>query len=99
MSTFSGMVTRDVYKRFFSKDASDKTQKFFGRVFVVIVAGVALFVAANSTQAIVMLGGLAVAYGFQMYPALMGLCYFPKLSTKAVVLGLFVGLLAVTLTD
>jgi hypothetical protein len=99
MSTFSGMMTRDVFKHYFSKDASDKTQKFFGRIFVVIVAGAALIVAAKSTQAIVMLGGLAVAYGFQMYPALIGLCYFPKLSTKAVVFGLIAGLIAVTLTD
>ena len=99
MSTFSGMVTRDVYRHYFSKDASDKTQKFFGRLFVIIVAAVALIVAAKSTQAIVMLGGLAVAYGFQMYPALLGLCYFPKLSTKGVVSGLIAGLIAVTLTD
>ena len=99
MSTFSGMVTRDVYRHYFSKDASDKTQKFFGRIFVIIVAAAALIVAAKSTQAIVMLGGLAVAYGFQMYPALLGLCYFPKLSTKGVVSGLIAGLIAVTLTD
>jgi Na+/proline symporter len=99
MSTFSGMVTRDVFKHYFSRDASDKTQKFFGRVFVVVVAGAALIVAAKSTQAIVMLGGLAVAYGFQMYPALIGLCYFPKISTRGVVAGLVAGLIAVTLTD
>ncbi len=99
MSTFSGMVTRDIYRHFFSKNASDKKQKFFGRLFVIIVAAAALIVAAKSTQAIVMLGGLAVAYGFQMYPALLGLCYFPKLSTKGVVSGLIAGLIAVTLTD
>ena len=99
MSTFSGMVTRDIYRHYFSKDASDKKQKFFGRLFVIIVAAAALIVAAKSTLAIVMLGGLAVAYGFQMYPALLGLCYFPKLSTKGVVSGLIAGLIAVTLTD
>ena len=99
MSTFSGMVTRDIYRHYFFKDASDKKQKFFGRLFVIIVAAAALIVAAKSTQAIVMLGGLAVAYGFQMYPALLGLCYFPKLSTKGVVSGLIAGLIAVTLTD
>ena len=66
---------------------------------VVVVAGAALVVAAKSTSAIVMLGGLAVAYGFQMYPALMGVCYFPWLTKKGVVLGLSAGLIAVTLTD
>ena len=80
-------------------DASDRVQKMSGRIFVIIVAGVALIVAANSTQAIVMLGGLAVAYGFQMYPALIGICYYKGFTRQGVVAGLVVGLIAVTLTD
>ncbi|MDA0747137.1 MAG: sodium:solute symporter family protein [bacterium] len=99
MSTFSGMVTRDLYRHYISPDASDSLQKMCGRIFVVVVTVAALFVAARFTGAIVMLGGLAVAYGFQMYPALMGICYFPRLTRKGVVWGLVAGLLAVTLTD
>jgi Na+/proline symporter len=99
MSTFSAMVTRDIYTKYISPGASDQTQKTTGRLFVVVVAGAALVVAANSSQAIVMLGGLAVAYGFQMYPALIGICYYRGFTTKGVVFGLVVGLIAVTLTD
>ena len=99
MSTFSAMVTRDIYKKYVSPGASDKTQKMYGRIFVVMVAGAALIVAANATQAIVMLGGLAVAYGFQMFPALIGLCYYKGFTTRGVVFGLIAGLIAVTLTD
>ncbi len=99
MSTFSGMVTRDIYRRYISPDASDRVQKLCGRIFVIFVALAALTVAATFTGAIVMLGGLAVAYGFQMYPALMGICYFPRLTRKGVVWGLVAGLIAVTLTD
>jgi len=99
MSTFSGMVTRDLYRKYIAPDATDAVQKLCGRIFVIVVTVAALVVAAKSTQAIVMLGGLAVAYGFQMYPALMGLCYFPKLPRKGIVWGLGAGLLAVTLTD
>ena len=99
MSTFSAMVTRDIYAKFISPNASDKNQKLSGRIFVIIVTGAALIVAANSSQAIVMLGGLAVAYGFQMYPALIGLCYYKGFTQKGVVAGLVVGLIAVTLTD
>lgn len=99
MSTFSAMVTRDIYARYISPDASDNRQKNIGRIFVVLVAGAALIVAANSSQAIVMLGGLAVAYGFQMYPALIGICYYKGFTTKGVVSGLIIGLIAVTLTD
>ena len=69
------------------------------RFFVVFVSGSALVVAANSSQAIVMLGGLAVAYGFQMYPSLIGICYYKGFNRKGVVAGLIAGLIAVTLTD
>ena len=99
MSTFSAMVTRDIYAKYVSPDASDESQKTTGRVFVVLVAAAALIVAANSSQAIVMLGGLAVAYGFQMYPALIGICYYKGFTRKGVVWGLIIGLIAVTLTD
>lgn len=99
MSTFSAMVTRDIYTKYVSPAASDDTQKMYGRIFVVLVAGAALIVAANATQAIVMLGGLAVAYGFQMFPALIGICYYKGFTTKGVVSGLIIGLIAVTLTD
>ena len=99
MSTFSAMVTRDIYAKFISPNASDKNQKLSGRIFVIIVTGAALIVEANSSQAIVMLGGLAVAYGFQMYPALIGICYYKGFTQKGVVAGLVVGLIAVTLTD
>lgn len=99
MSTFSAMVTRDIYKRYIAPDASDSAQKLSGRLTVFMIALAALVVAAKSTSAIVMLGGVAVAYGFQMYPALMGVCYFPWLTRKGVVAGLAAGLVAVTLTD
>jgi len=99
MSTFSAMVTKDIYLKFIKSNASDKTQKQIGRLMVILIAIVAIFVAANTSSAIVMLGGLAVAYGFQMYPALIGLCYFKWFSTKGVLFGLIAGLITVTLTD
>ena len=99
MSTFSAMFTKDIYARYISKKSSDSELKTIGRFFVVFVTGAALIVAANSNQAIVMLGGLAVAYGFQMYPSLIGLCYYKGFNNKGVVAGLTVGLIAVTLTD
>ena len=99
MSTFSGMITRDVYKHYFNHDASESAQKMIGRIFVVIVASAALVVAIISTDALVMLGGLAVAYGFQMYPALIGNLYCSWISRRGIILGLISGLLVVTLTD
>ena len=99
MSTFSAMVIKDIYLKFLNKNASDKNQKNSGRLIVILIAIIAIFVAANTTSAIVMLGGLAVAYGFQMYPALLGICYFKWFSTRGIVFGLIAGLITVTLTD
>ena len=66
MSTFSAMITRDIYKNYIDEEVTEDRQKFIGRSFVVVVAVAALVVAIVSTDALVMLGGLAVAYGFQM---------------------------------
>jgi Na+/proline symporter len=99
MSTAGGMLTRDLYKRFINPTASHTTQKLFGRLGVVIICGLALVVATTSKDALVLLGGLAVAYGFQMWPGLIGVCWWPWLTRQGVTVGLIAGLIAVTLTE
>ncbi len=99
MSTAAGMLTRDLYKRFINPDVSHSGQKLFGRIGVVVITGAALVVATTSADALVLLGGLAVAYGFQMWPALIGACWWPFLTRKGVTVGLIAGIIAVTLTE
>jgi hypothetical protein len=99
MSTAGSMITRDILRRFIIPNASDAAQKFWGRLFVLVIVGLALMVASIEDSPIVILGGLAVAYGFQMWPALIGVCYWPFLTKPGVVLGLIAGLVAVTMTD
>jgi Na+/proline symporter len=99
MSTAGGMLTRDLYKRYLNPEASHTTQKLFGRIGVVIICGLALLVATTSKDALVLLGGLAVAFGFQMWPALIGICYVPWLTRQGITVGLVVGLIAVMMTE
>ncbi len=99
MSTAGGMLTRDLLKRFLMPNATHGQQKFWGRVGVLIIVLAALVVATTSKDALVLLGGLAVAFGFQMYPALMAVCWVPWFTRPAVVWGLAGGLIAVALTD
>jgi SSS family solute:Na+ symporter len=99
MSTAGGMLTRDILKRFVMPNASHAQQKFWGRVGVLVIVLAALVVATTATDALVLLGGLAVAYGFQMWPALIAICWWPWLTRQGVVIGLFAGLVAVTLTE
>jgi len=99
MSTAGGMLTRDLLKHFMMPNASHGAQKFWGRVGVGVIVLAALVVATTSKDALVLLGGLAVAYGFQMWPSLMAVCWFPWLTRQGCVIGLIAGLVAVTCTE
>ncbi len=99
MSTAGGMLTRDLYKRYLNPNASHETQKVAGRVGVLIIVISALLVATFSRDALVLLGGLAVAFGFQMWPALAAVCWMPKITRQGATWGLAVGLLAVIFTE
>lgn len=99
MSTAGGMVTRDLIRRFIMPNVSHGVQKLFGRISVGVIVLLALLVATASNDALVLLGSLALAYGFQLWPALIAVCYWPWLTRSGVVLGLIAGLVAVTLTD
>ena len=99
MSTASGMITRDLLKHFVMPTASDAKQKFWGRMFVGLIVLGALIVATVSTDKIVLLGGLAVAFGFQMWPALIAICYVPWFTRAGITWGLVAGIIAVVLTD
>jgi solute:Na+ symporter, SSS family len=99
MSTAGGMLTRDLYKHFLNKGASHDHQKFMGRVGVGIIVASALTVATFSTDALVLLGGLAVAYGFQMWPSLIAVCYWPWLTRTGINVGLIAGIVVVSCTE
>ncbi|MEN8761780.1 MAG: sodium:solute symporter family protein [Thiogranum sp.] len=99
MSTAGGMLTRDIIKRYILKDATHAQQKLWGRIGVLVIVLAALLVATTATDALVLLGGLAVAYGFQMWPALIAICWWPYLTRPGIIIGLIAGLIAVTLTE
>ncbi|MEK8018383.1 MAG: sodium:solute symporter family protein [Candidatus Parabeggiatoa sp.] len=95
ISTTSGIFTRDIFKR----GASDKQQILWGRISAAGIVILALLVAFLFEQNIALLGGLAVAYGLQMLPALVAICWWPWLTRLGIITGLIVGILAVTATD
>jgi SSS family solute:Na+ symporter len=99
MSTTGAMLTRDLLKHFLVPDASHAVQKLSGRIGVAIIIAAALVVASTADDALVLLGGLAVAFGFQMFPALMAICYFPWLTRAGVTWGLLLGIIGVICTE
>ncbi len=99
MSTAGGMLTRDLYKRYLNPNASHLTQKLVGRIGVGFIVISALLVATYSKDALVLLGGLAVAFGFQMWPSLAAVTWFPWITRRGATWGLLVGLLAVIFSE
>ena len=99
MSTAGGMLTRDLYKRYLNPTASHATQKMFGRIGVAFIVISALLVATFSRDALVLLGGLAVAFGFQMWPSLAAVCWFPWITREGATWGLAAGLIGVIFTE
>ena len=99
MSTAGGMLTRDILKHFIMPQASHGVQKTFGRLGVLVIVLAALVVATTSSDALVLLGGLAVAFGFQMWPALISVTYWPWLTRQGVTLGLAAGVIVVIFTE
>ncbi len=99
MSTAGAMLTRDLYKRYINPTASHATQKFAGRLGVAFIVISALLVATYSRDALVLLGGLAVAFGFQMWPSLAAVCWFPWITRQGATWGLAAGLLGVIFTE
>ena len=99
MSTAGGMLLRDLFKRYLMPNASHGQQKFWGRIGVLVIVLAALVVATTSKDALVLLGGLAVAFGFQMWPPLMAVCYFPWFTRQGITWGLAAGIVAVVCTE
>jgi Na+/proline symporter len=99
MSTAGSMLTRDLYKRYLKPTAGHTEQKLLGRIGVAVIVLAALIVATVSKDALVLLGGLAVAFGFQMWPSLAAVTWFPWITRQGATLGLAAGLLGVIFTE
>jgi solute:Na+ symporter, SSS family len=99
MSTAGGMLARDLILRFLLPNVGHDLQKLLGRIGVGVIVLLALLVATRPSEALILLGSLALACGFQLWPALIAVCYWPFLTRSGIVLGLIAGLVAVTLTD
>ncbi|MBI1384218.1 MAG: sodium:solute symporter family protein [Rhizobiales bacterium] len=99
LSTLSGLLTRDLVKHFVVPSASHGLQRGIARLMVLIVLVVATAAALLTSDALVLLGGIAIALGVQMWPALIAVCYVPWLTRTGITMGLIAGIVAVVLTE
>lgn len=99
IGTGSTILARDVYFRYIRPMASHAEQIWMARVFAVVIASVAMVISIVSPAALVMLGGLATAFGTLMYVSLLGVVYGWPIRGMGAVAGLAVGILTVIITD
>src|SRR6266511_1622022 len=98
MGTGGSIVMRDGYVRYFRPNAGHAEQIWVGRLLVLIIVSVAMYVGLTNTAALVMLGGLATAFGFLLYRPLVDALYLRKFTRQGVAIGLALGILATYLT-
>jgi len=99
MSTTAGILTRDIYKRYLRPDADDADQKFVGRLCTGLLFLASMLLATYSMEATILLGTLAIAFAFQLWPSLLAVTWFPWITRQAAVLGLVAGLIVVVMTE
>jgi Na+/proline symporter len=99
IGTGSTILARDVYFRYIRPTAGHGEQIWMSRIFAVVLASVAMFISIKSAAALVMLGGLATAFGTLMYVALLGVCYGWPVRGVGAVAGLIAGIITVIITD
>jgi SSS family solute:Na+ symporter len=99
IGTGSTILARDVYFRYIRSRAGHNEQIWTSRIFAVVITAVALVISIYSQAALVMLGGLATAFGTLMYVGLLGVCYGWPVKGVGAVVGLIAGILAVIITD
>jgi Na+/proline symporter len=99
IATGSTILCRDVYFRYLRPRAGHGEQIWMSRVFAVLIASVAMLISIKSSAALVMLGGLATAFGTLMYVGLLGVCYGWPIKGVGAVLGLLAGIVTVIVTD
>ncbi|MFQ5840418.1 MAG: sodium:solute symporter, partial [Candidatus Methylomirabilales bacterium] len=98
IGTGSTIICRDVYFRYIRPSATHGEQIWTSRCLAVGITAVAFIVAITSKAALVMLGGLAVAFGFLMWLPLLGVIWGYRFPGVGAVLGLISAILSVYLT-
>ena len=99
LSATSTIVVRDFYRRYVNPDLDIEGQRLYARVAMALLLVIALVVATFAPEAQAELGALALGFGLQLLPALVGLCWFRWITREGATVGLVFGLLAVIFTE
>lgn len=92
----SSSLTKDIYKLFFNKEASEEKQVFVGRISVIIVAVVSIFLASNPESSVLDLVANAWAgFGAAFGPLVIFSLLWKRMNRNGALAGMIVGALVV----
>ena len=99
LMTSGSMVARDLYRPYIDKDPSWKRELLVARLAMLLICLAALYLATFFETSLILLGGLAIAFGFKLFPVLLGMIWFPWITKTGATLGLITGMFFVILAE
>jgi Na+/proline symporter len=99
LSTTSTIVVRDFWRRYIAPDLDVAGQRRSARIVMALLLTATLLLATFAPAAQGELGALALGFGFQLLPALVGLCWLSWITREGAAVGLAFGLAGVILTE
>ena len=97
--TAAHIVVDDVYKPYFHRGIDIQHQLALTRVVIAIILIIAALLALLEPFVLSALSAIALPMALQLWPALLGLCWFRFITRQAVLAGMIFGLVAVVTTD
>ena len=99
LMTSGSMVARDLYRPYIDKEPSWTRELLVARLSMLLICLAALYLATYFETSLILLGGLAIAFGFQLFPVLLGMIWFPWITKTGATLGLITGMFFVILEE
>jgi solute:Na+ symporter, SSS family len=95
----ASIVTIELLERYVLLGLAPSGERLSARVALSVIYGAVLLLAAFLPAVAAVLSTLALPLSAQLFPAYLGLCWFPWMSRSAVLVGLIVGALFVVFTE
>ena len=97
--TSGSIVTRDLYKAYVNKDISWEKELAAARIIMLLIFLASLYIATFAKPAMVVFSSISISIAFQFLILLLGVLWFPWITSGAAIFGVVTGIIIVILTE
>ena len=97
--TASGALIRDIYIPFFHRGLDKRDMILYARIVIGLLLLTSVLLAILLPVGLSAIGSIALPSAFQLWPALIGVCWFKFVSRQAATTGAGIGIFVVLVTD